>query len=311
MAVVVFGSINMDLVVRAPRLPAPAESLPGHEFYTAGGGKGANQAVAAARLNIPTKMIGRVGGDNFGVELRRNLAEAGVDTSGILTDPETTSGVALIAVDDTAQNSIIFVHGANGRIDRTDVDRLEAHLSGARVLLLQLEAPLEASLAAARLAHQKGVTVILDPAPAQELPPDFYKLVDIITPNEVEAGQLVGFPVKTEADAIRAANILLDRGAKTAVVKMGALGVAYATRTDIGELAQGFLPAFKVQAVDTVAAGDAFNGGLAVALVEGQPLEVAVRWGAATGALSATRPGAQPSMPGRAEFEAFLKERSV
>jgi ribokinase len=309
MTVLVFGSINMDLVVRTPRLPAPAESLPGHEFYTAGGGKGANQAVAAARLNVPTKLIGRVGGDNFGVELRQNLAATGVDTSGILTDPETTSGVALIAVDDTAQNSIIFVYGANGRLNQTDVDRLKAQLPGTKVLLLQLEVPLKSSLAAARLAHQAGVTVILDPAPAGDIPAEFYKLVDIITPNEIEAGQLVGFPVKSEADARRAANILLERGAKTAIVKMGSLGVAYASRL-AGEKVEGFVPAFKVKAVDTVAAGDAFNGGLAVALVEGQPLERAICWGAAAGALSATRPGAQPSMPNRAEFETFLQERA-
>jgi ribokinase len=309
MTVLVFGSINMDLVVRTPRLPAPAESLPGHEFFTAGGGKGANQAVAAARLNVPTKMVGRVGGDNFGVELRQNLAKAGVDTSAILTDPETTSGVALIAVDDTAQNSIIFVHGANGRLGQSDVDRMKAHLAGAQVLLLQLEVPLEASLAAARLARQAGVTVILDPAPAGDIPAEFYRLVDIITPNEVEAGQLADFPVKNETYALRAANILLERGAKTAIVKLGALGVAYVSRTS-GEKVEGFVPAFKVNAVDTVAAGDAFNGGLAVALVEGQPLEAAIRWGAAAGALSATRPGAQPSMPSRAEFEAFLKAQS-
>lgn len=309
MTVLVFGSINMDLVVRTPRLPAPAESLPGHEFYTAGGGKGANQAVAAARLNVPTKMVGRVGGDNFGVELRQNLAKAGVDTSAILTDPETTSGVALIAVDDTAQNSIIFVHGANGRLDQSDVDRLKAHLAGTKVLLLQLEVPLEASLAAARLARQAGVTVILDPAPAGDIPAEFYRLVDIITPNEVEAGQLADFPVKNETYARRAANILLERGAKTAIVKLGALGVAYVSRAN-GEKVEGFVPAFKVNAVDTVAAGDAFNGGLAVALVEGQPLEAAIRWGAAAGALSATRPGAQPSMPSRAEFEAFLKAQT-
>ena len=309
MAVVVFGSINMDLVVRTPRLPAPGESLPGREFYTAPGGKGANQAVAAARLNAPTRLVARVGGDSFGPVLCQNLTNAGVDISAVLTDAETSSGVALIAVDDTAQNAIIFVHGANGRVNRSDVERLEAVLAGAKVLLLQLEVPMEASLAAARLARRQGLTVILDPAPARELPPEFYQLVDIITPNEVEAGQLAGFPVKTAQEANRAAHILLERGVKTAVIKLGAQGVAYAGQTGSGQVAEDFVPAFKVSAVDTVAAGDAFNGGLAVALVEGKPLPVAIQWGAAAGALSATKPGAQPSMPGRAEFEAFLKER--
>ncbi len=309
MAVVVFGSINIDLVVRTPRLPAPGESLPGREFYTAPGGKGANQAVAAARLNVPTRLVARVGGDSFGPVLRQNLTNAGVDISAVLTDAETSSGVALIAVDDTAQNAIIFVHGANGRVNQSDVERLEPVLSGAKVLLLQLEVPLEASLAAARLARRQGLTVILDPAPARELPPEFYQIIDIITPNEVEAGQLAGFPVKTAQEANRAAHVLLERGVKTAVIKLGAQGVAYAGQTGSGQVAEDFMPAFKVPAVDTVAAGDAFNGGLAVALVEGKPLPVAIQWGAAAGALSATKPGAQPSMPGRAEFEAFLKER--
>lgn len=309
MAVVVFGSVNMDLVVRTPRLPAPGESLPGHEFFTAPGGKGANQAVAAARLNVPTRLVARVGGDSFGPQLRQNLSIAGVDISAVFTDAGTSSGVALIAVDDTAQNAIIFVHGANGRVNQSDVDRLEPVLSGAKVLLLQLEVPLEASLAAARLARRQGLTVILDPAPARELPPEFYQIVDIITPNEVEAGQLVGFPVKTAQEANRAAHILLEWGVKTAVIKLGAQGVAYASQAENGQIAEAFVPAFKVAAVDTVAAGDAFNGGLAVALVEGKPLPLAVQWGAAAGALSATKPGAQPSMPGRAEFEAFLKER--
>lgn len=309
MAVVVFGSINMDLVVRTPRLPAPGESLPGHEFFTAPGGKGANQAVAAARLNVPTRLVARVGGDSFGPQLRQNLSNAGVDIAAVMTDTGISSGVALITVDDTAQNAIVFVPGANGRVDQSDVERLEPVLSGAKVLLLQLEVPLEASLAAARLARRQGLTVILDPAPARELPPEFYQIVDIITPNEVEAGQLAGFPVKTAQEANRAAHILLERGVKTAVIKLGAQGVAYASQTESGQIAEAFTPAFKVAAVDTVAAGDAFNGGLAVALVEGKPLPLAVQWGAAAGALSATKPGAQPSLPSRAEFEAFLKER--
>lgn len=304
MSVAVFGSINMDLVARTPRLPAPAETLTGYEFFTAPGGKGANQAVAAARLNTPTKMIGRIGDDSFGAELRRHLSAAGVDISAVLTDQSTSSGVAIIAVDDTAQNSIIIVPGANGRLGPPDIDRLAGPLTGIEVLLLQLEIPLEATMAAAQLAQQRGITVILDPAPARKLPPDVYGLIDIITPNEVEAGQLVDFPVKTREEATLAATTLVDRGVRTAIIKMGAQGVVYASRETTG-----FVPAFKVKAIDTVAAGDAFNGGLATALVEGQPLPLAVRWGAAAGALSTTKRGAQPSMPGRAEFGNFLKAR--
>ncbi|RME99281.1 MAG: ribokinase [Chloroflexi bacterium] len=306
MTLLVFGSINMDLVAQTPRLPAPAETIIGHQFFTAPGGKGANQAVAAARLNTPVKMIGRVGGDGFGAELRQNLDAAGVDTSAIFTDTGVSSGVAIIAVDDNAENNIILVPGANGRVDQSDVNRLAEHLPGAQALLLQLEVPLDATIAAARLAREQDVTVILDPAPAQNLPPELYRLVSIITPNEVEAAQLVGFAVNTPDDAFKAADILLDRGVQTAVVKMGAQGVVFANRS--GE--RGFIPAFEVLAVDTVAAGDAFNGGLAVALIEGHPLPEALRRGAAVGALSATKPGAQPSMPGRAEFDQFLRNHT-
>lgn len=306
MTVVVFGSINMDLVVRTPRLPAPAETITGHEFFTAPGGKGANQAVAAARLGAPTRMVGRVGGDAFGQELRQNLTAAGADVSAVFTDSTVSSGVAVIAVDDQAQNNIIIIPGANGQVGPDDLNRLEAALTGAKVLLLQLEVPLESVVAAAHLAHQQGLTVILDPAPAQKLPAELFSLVDIITPNEVEAGQLAGMAVKTPADAARAAEKLLNLGVKTAIIKMGALGVLYAQTEREATLA----PAFEVQAVDTVAAGDAFNGGLAAALVESHDLPEAIRWGAAAGALSATKMGAQPSMPGRAEFEAFLKAQA-
>lgn len=306
MALLVFGSINMDLVARTPRLPAPAETITGHEFFTAPGGKGANQAVAAAKLNIPTKMIGRVGGDGFGAELLQNLQTNGVDTASVWVDNDVSSGVAIIAVDDQAQNNIIIVPGANGRVAQPDVERLAANLDDANVLLLQLEVPLEATLTAARAARERGVTVILDPAPARQLPPQLYRLVNIITPNEVEAAQLVDFPITTQQDALRAAETLLERGVEIAIVKMGAQGVVYATKT--GQ--QGFVPAFKIKAVDTVAAGDAFNGGFAAALMQQLKLEQAIVWGAAAGALSATKAGAQPSMPSRAEFDQFLQNNA-
>ncbi len=306
MSLLVFGSINMDLVARTPRLPAPAETITGHAFFTAPGGKGANQAVAAARLGTPTAMIGRVGGDGFGPELCQNLAHLGVDTSAVFVDANVSSGVAIIAVDDNAQNNIIVVPAANGRVGQSDLERLAERLPQVKILLLQLEVPLEATIAAAKLAHAQGVTVILDPAPAQDtLPVDLFNWVDIMTPNEVEATQLLGFKVATPHDARRAGQALLAKGLKTAIIKMGSLGVYYASLES-----EGFLEAFQVEALDTVAAGDAFNGGLATALIEGHSLPEAIRWGAATGALSATKAGAQPSMPNRAELETFLRSNT-
>ncbi len=303
MTLLVFGSINMDLVARTPRLPAPAETIIGHQFFTAPGGKGANQAVATARLGQPTQMIGRVGGDGFGQDLLQNLALVGVDTSAIFVDSQTSSGVAIIAVDDQAQNNIIVIPAANGRVGQPDVDRVKSCLTNAKILLLQLEVPLDAIVAAAQAAQEQGVTVILDPAPAVDnLPEQLFKAIDIITPNEVEASQLVGFAVQTKDDAQQAANALLAKGTKTAIIKMGAVGVYYASADE-----QGFVDAFKVDAIDTVAAGDAFNGGLATALTEGHTLPEAVRWGAATGALSTTKTGAQQSMPSRADVETFLE----
>lgn len=299
---VVFGSVNMDLVVKAGRLPVPGETLRGREFFTAPGGKGANQAVAIARLNISTQMVGRVGGDGFGAKLIHSLQSAGVNTDSVLVDDAISSGIAAIAVDDAGENQIIIVPGANGRVDESDVERLKLLLPGTVVLLLQFEVPMNAVILAARVAKQAGVKVILDPAPVQDIPSELYSLVDIITPNESEAGQLVGFAVNDTDAAAKAADILLQRGVGCAIVKMGAKGVFCATKTETF-----FIPAFAVTAVDTVAAGDAFNGGLASALVEGLSLQQAVVWGAATGALAATKPGAQSSMCDRISLDAFLK----
>ncbi len=311
MVVTVFGSINMDLVVRTPRFPGISEIITGYEFFTAPGGKGANQAVATARLGIHTQMIGRVGNDIYGQELCNHLEDAGIDISAVNIDPKASSGVAIISVDDAAENCIIIVPGANGQVTQVDVDRFKDKLTQTKVLLLQLEIPLEATIAAARLGQQIGVTVILDPAPACDLPNELYSMLDIITPNEVEASQLVGFPVQTIEDAERAADVLLNSGVSTAIIKMGALGVFYATRKDNSPNARKYFPAYKVNAIDTVAAGDAFNGGLAAALIEGHSLSEAVRWGAAAGALSTTKQGAQPSMPCRREFETFLQEHNA
>ncbi|MBD2018133.1 ribokinase [Microcoleus sp. FACHB-53] len=304
-SIIVFGSINMDLVTKTPRLPVAGETLIGYEFFTAGGGKGANQAVAAARLGISTQMVGRLGNDDFGRQLLRHLQAAGVQTDGVLVDETTSSGVAVITVDDAGENNIIIIGGANGRLNETDVERLRSRLPGAAALLMQLEIPMATVQLAAQAAHSAGVPVILDPAPAQDIPDDLYPLIDIITPNQLEASQLVGFPVDGQEAARQASAELQQRGVSTVIVKLGDRGVFCATAEETF-----FVPAFSVQAVDTVAAGDAFNGALAVALAQGRLLREAVVWGAAAGALSATKAGAQPSLPDRETFEAFLKQRS-
>ncbi|MBD2213407.1 ribokinase [Nostoc linckia FACHB-104] len=307
MSIIVFGSINIDLVATVPRLPNPGETLLGHNFVQVPGGKGANQAVALARLGVPTHMVGRVGADSFGSELLDNLQNSGVETENVSVDENVSSGVAAIAVDDRGENQIIVIPGANGLVNQEDVERLSDLLPNSTALLLQFEIPLAAVVAAAKAAHQAGVKVILDPAPAQShVPDELYSLVDIITPNEVEAGQLVGFPVNNEESAKKAAAVLLQRGVKCAIVKLGAKGVFCATAEE-----SFFVPVFSIQVVDTVAAGDAFNGGLAAALYEGLPLHQAVVWGAAAGALAATKSGAQTSLPDKLTFDAFLKERGV
>jgi ribokinase len=304
-AIVVFGSINIDLVVRTPRLPTPGETLTGHTFFTAPGGKGANQAVACARLGVPTRMVGRVGDDLFGEQLRASLRSFGVQDDGVLTTPG-PSGVALIAVDDTAENTIVIVPGANGAVSIADIPRLERALDGARALLLQLEVPIETVVAAARAAHTRGVTVILDPAPALPLPDELYALADIITPNEHEAATLTGIAVRDDQGAIAAARALIARGARRVALKLGARGALTADAEG-----EQFWSPFTVTPVDTVAAGDAFNGGLAVALSEGRSFNEAIRWGLAAGALSVTRHGAQPSMPERNEVLTLLAQERL
>lgn len=299
MSVVVFGSLNMDLTTYVSHLPRPGETLLGHSYLTAPGGKGANQAVAAARLGAPTRLVGRVGDDAFGRDVLSLVAAQGVNVAAVAIDANQATGLAVINVDEQAENTIIVISGANMALDDSDVVR--AALDEAAVLLLQGEVPLSASLALARRARQGGVTVIYDPAPARPLPPDALALFDIITPNEVEAEALLGFRPTNPEEAATAAATLRARGVATAVIKLGAQGVYYESpeRRD-------FVPAFPVKAVDTVAAGDAFNGGLAVALAEGHEIAEALRWSAAAGAIAVTRPGAMPAMPYRNELERLL-----
>lgn len=306
-SVVVLGSINMDLVATTPRLPLPGETLTGLEFFTVSGGKGANQAVACSRLGVPTQLIGRVGGDEFGRSLLAGLQGAGVGLEAVLVDNSTRSGVAAIAVAAGGENQIIVIPGANGRIDRTEITQLEKLLPTAAFLLLQLEIPLEIVLIAAQAAYKAGVPIILDPAPLPPIfPPELYSLIEIITPNQTEASQLAGFTVVDQATATRAGQELVARGVKNAVVKLGDQGAVWVTATDYA-----FIPAFRVETVDTVAAGDAFNGGLAAGLYAGLPLRSALVWAAAAGAIATTKPGAQSSLSDRATLNQFLQARGI
>jgi ribokinase len=302
MPIVVFGSINLDLTAYVPRLPRPAETISGSSFITVPGGKGANQAVGAKRLGAQTHFIGRVGNDAFGREVLAAVSGEGVDTSQVFEDPDTGTGLAVISVDDRAENTIVIIPGANGQLDDRDVLRASPFLTKDSMLMLQLETPLEPSLQLSRIARERGAKVILDPAPAYALPKEAYGSVDFLTPNEVEAEILTGIHLETKTDYQKAAEILIKRGVHTVVLKLGSQGVYFQS-----ESAEGFLPAFPVEAVDSVAAGDAFNAGFAVALLEGKPVGEALRWGAATGALACTRRGAFPSMPHRVEVEALLR----
>ena len=301
MSILVFGSINLDLTTYVPHLPALGETLRGHSFITVPGGKGANQAVAATRLGAPTKFFGRIGNDAFGREVIPIVQKEGVDMGGLKVDDQHGTGLAVISVDDKADNAIVIVSGANMALDASDAGRCIGEFEHAKLVMLQLEVPLEASLKVAQAAHEKGVKVIWDPAPALELPADAFHFSDFMTPNEVETGMLVGFQPGSIEEAKKAAGILRQRGVKAAIIKMGALGAYYESATE-----SGFMPSFIVNAVDTVAAGDAFNGGLAAALMEGKELKEAVRWGSAAGAIATTKPGAMPSMPYRHELDELL-----
>ncbi len=308
-AIVVLGSINMDLIGAAPRLPSPGETVLGGDFSTAPGGKGANQAVAAARMGASVRMIGRVGSDVFAPQLLDNLTANGIDVTGVMEDPGAASGVAMILLDASRENRILVASGANMRCDDTQVDAVKSALEGADALMLQCEIPPAVSLKAARIAKEMGVRVVWDPAPADAFPPEAYELVDVLTPNQAEAAALTGIDVTDAASAESAARALVSRGVRAVVVKLGEHGAFYLSNADSGyqpDAASGYVPPFEVDAVDTVAAGDAFGAAMTCALAEGKPLGEAVRYGAAAGALAVTRPGAQDAMPTRADVESLL-----
>ncbi len=299
MSVVVFGSINLDLTVQVKRLPTTGETLTANSFQTTGGGKGANQAVALARLGIPTSLIGRVGNDRFGQQLKDELAQNQVNIENVRVSTNQSTGIAMIAVEETTgENQIIIVTGANGNVDDTDLANLEKVLATSTYLLLQLEIPLEAVIKAIDLARQYNVKVILDPAPVVDLPEDIYTKIDIITPNTIEVSQLVGFTVDNIEDAKKASLWLLNKGVKTVIITMGSEGVFCATNQK-----QFLVSAPKLKVVDTVGAGDAFNGGLTMGLSLGYSLKEAVKHGVIASSLSVSKTGVQSSFPNKDEME--------
>ncbi|MGI6661933.1 MAG: ribokinase [Bacillota bacterium] len=299
--ILVFGSLNVDFVVRADRRPLPGETVPGRSFSLHPGGKGANQAVAASKAGGRVTIAGRIGDDIFSGVLTRSLLDAGVRGDLIHRVSGVSTGSAFITVDASGENSIIVVAGANGLVGREDVDRMLPVLDECGLILLQLEIPLDAVIYAARAARERGVTVMLDPAPPASLEPEVLSLVDYITPNRHEAEFLTGIQVVDVQSASQAAKTLVSKGVKCAVVKLGGEGVVYATRSSTDHI-----PGHKVDVVDTTAAGDAFSGALAAYLSEGRTLDEAVRFANAAGALAVTKEGAQPAIPWRGEIEKML-----
>ncbi len=301
MSVVVIGSINIDIVTYSARMPAPGESMKGDAYAMVLGGKGCNQAAAAAKLGASTRLIGRIGADAFGAFAKTRLADLGVDISGVSVDPAVGTGLAVIPIVASGQNSIIVIPGANDTLTPDVLD--ERALAGTRVLLSQIETPLATSLKAARHVRATGGLYVLDPAPVPETPVEreAWQLADITTPNEVETFRITGIDPVDLPSARAAAERLRDFGVGTAIVKLGARGVYV-----LGAGIDAHLPPFEVTVVDTVAAGDSFNGGLGFALSEGMPLVRAVWFASACGALACTRKGSSDSVPGRADVDALF-----
>ena len=303
--IVVVGSINLDLVGNAERVPLPGETPTGRSFSTFHGGKGANQAVGVARLGYPVSMVGKVGDDSFGSALKGALRKARVNVKAVGT-VKGSSGVALINIGDDGQNNIVVVPGANGKLLPRDITRAAALLRKAEMFLTQLEIPLITMETLAVFAHKNEIPLMLDPAPARELPRGLLQCATWITPNETETRILCGLSANesvTPATAARCADLLLERGPKNVLIKMGSQGVFLATGGGTREM----IPSFTVKAVDSTAAGDAFNAGFAVSLLRGVAPVQAARYASAVAAISVTRVGAQPSMPTAREVERFLK----
>jgi len=304
--IIVLGSLNMDLVVKAPRLPKPGETIAGHSFQMIPGGKGANQAVAAARLGGKVAMIGRVGADSFGETLRTNLSRSGVDVDRVLVDEDSATGIALILVDAlSGQNSIVIDPGSNGRVSLEDLETAEPLFREAKALILQFEVPLQVVEHAAELARHRGLTVVLNPAPAYRVSLDFLRKADYLILNETEIEVLSQHKVSGLESARVAAQALTREGLPVVIVTLGKRGALLATPQEMTHV-----PARKVQVVDTTAAGDAFVGGFTKAILNGFTLEEAVRYAVCAGTITVTRFGAQTSLPSTAEVWAAFQEQS-
>lgn len=298
--ILIVGSVNMDLVVRVPHSPKPGETVLGGDFETFPGGKGANQAVAAARMGGEVTMVGRVGNDNFGDTLIQGMVNDNIKTTYLVKDSEAPTGIAMIAVAADGENMIVVASGANYQVSPDDVNNARDIMRDTDLLLLQLECPMEAVTAAVDLAQAYDVPVVLNPAPAQPLSQHLLSNINALTPNEEELLMLTG-----EKEISKAIRKSMDWGVKNLVITLGANGVRVIT-----DRIDKHIPAHEITAVDTTAAGDAFNGAFAVMLAEGKPLLEAVNYGMAAGALSATKRGAQPSLPTREAVETLMQSSS-
>ncbi|EKO3953649.1 ribokinase [Vibrio fluvialis] len=298
---VVLGSVNADHVLQVPSFPRPGETLHGRNYQVIPGGKGANQAVAAARLKADIGFIACVGDDSFGINIRESFRLDGMNISGVKMQPNCPTGIAMIQVSDSGENSICISAEANARLTAEAIEPDLARIREAKYLLMQLETPIDGIVKAAQVAKEARTNVILNPAPARELPDELLSCVDVITPNETEAEVLTGITVTDDESAQLAADALHRKGIEIVMITLGAKGV-WLSQNGRGTL----IPGFRVQATDTTAAGDTFNGALVTGLLEEMPLESAIKFAHAAAAISVTRFGAQTSIPNRAEVDAFL-----
>ena len=301
---VVLGSINADHILNLESFPAPGETVTGNQYQVAFGGKGANQAVAAGRSGANISFIACTGDDDTGERVRKQLASDNINVAPVSVVAGESTGVALIFVNAEGENVIGIHAGANAAMTTERVEAQRAIIAGAEALLMQLESPVESVLAAAKIAHENHTTVVLNPAPARVLSDELLALVDIITPNETEAEKLTGIRVENDDDAARAARALHDKGIGTVIITLGSRGV-WASVNGEGRR----VPGFKVKAIDTIAAGDTFNGALVTALLEGKRMDDAIRFAHAAAAIAVTRKGAQPSVPWRKEIDEFLSQQ--
>lgn len=304
--IVVVGSSNTDMIIKLEHIPKPGETVLGGEFSIAPGGKGANQAVSAARADGNVIFIARVGDDIFGEKAVKGFIQDGINVEYVIRDKNAPSGVALIFVDKKGENSIAVASGANANLSPNDIINVKDVIADSSIMLIQLEIPIETVNETVKIAYENKVKVILNPAPAQHLSDDLLKKIDIITPNETETEILTGIKIENEKCMEKAGNLLLEKGIETVLITIGKHGV-YVVNKDL----KGIIPGFKVNPVDTTAAGDVFNGVLAVTLSENMSLKNAVRFSNAAAALSVTKLGAQTSAPFRDEIESFLKEREL